>query len=253
MTEGVRVRVAVCGGTGLVGRLLVEALRQQGHEPVVLARSTGVDVVRGTGLEAALAGCDAVVDVSNREVLRAAAATAFFETATRHVGAAAARAGVRHHVVLSIVGVDSPALGYYVGKQRQEQALAGGPVPWSVLRSTQFHEYAAQVLALSKGPVAFVPRMRVQPVAAREVAAALARLAVGPAVGRAADLAGPEVHELPDLARRLLRARGRHRAVVPLRLPGAGGRALADGVLLPGPGAVRGTEPFEAWLARTGA
>jgi uncharacterized protein YbjT (DUF2867 family) len=243
------MRVAVAGGTGVVGRRVVEAVRAAGDEPVVLARSTGVDLVTGAGLDAALAGADAVIDVSNVATSRRGPAAAFFEAATGHLLAAGERAGVRHLVALSIVGIDRVDLGYYAGKRRQEELLAGGAVPWTVLRATQFHEFPAQLLGRSRGPVAVLPRMRVQPVAAREVAGALATLAAGPAAGMAPELAGPEVHELGELAGRLLRARGERRPVVSLRLPGATGRALAGGGLLPqGPGP-RGQVTFAAWLA----
>jgi uncharacterized protein YbjT (DUF2867 family) len=243
------MRVAVAGGTGVVGRRVVEAVRAAGDEPVVLARSTGVDLVTGAGLDAALAGADAVIDVSNVATSRRGPAVAFFEAATGHLLAAGERAGVRHLVALSIVGIDRVDLGYYAGKRRQEELLAGGAVPWTVLRATQFHEFPAQLLGRSRGPVAVLPRMRVQPVAAREVAGALATLTAGPAAGMAPELAGPEVHELGDLARQLLRARGARRPVVSPRLPGATGRALAGGGLLPqGPGP-RGQLTFAAWLA----
>jgi uncharacterized protein YbjT (DUF2867 family) len=247
------MRVAVAGGTGLVGRLVVDALSAAGHEPVVLARSTGVDLVAGTGVEEAVAGAAAVVDVSNVPTLRQAPAEAFFTAATTALLEAGRRAGVRHHVVLSIVGVDRVAQGYYRAKAAQERLVLGGPVPGSVLRATQFHEFAGQLLDRSRGPLVVVPRMRVQPVAAREVAAALVELAVGEPAGATPELAGPEVHELTDLARRVLGARGDRRVLVPLRLPGAVGRQLAGGALLPaGPGG-RGVETFDAWLRRTTA
>lgn len=242
-------RIAVAGGTGAVGRHVVEAVRAAGREPVVLARSTGIDLVTGAGLDDALSGVDAVVDVSNAVTQRRRVAVEFFTTATSHLLVAASRAGVRHHVVLSIVGVDRVDTGYYAGKLAQERLALAGTVPVSVLRSTQFHEFVPQVLAAVPGPVAVVPSMRTQPVAAREVGAALVELARGPALGRAPDIAGPEEHSLPDLARRFLRARGQRRLVVPLRGPVAASRAAAGGALLPtGPGP-RGRQTFDEWLA----
>jgi uncharacterized protein YbjT (DUF2867 family) len=242
------MRVAVAGGTGLTGRQVVESLTARGHEPVVIARSRGVDLVTGKGLDEALVGVDAVIDVSDVRTTSRKAAEAFFEAAGRNLLAAGERAGVRHHVALSIVGVDRLDMGYYQGKVRQEQLLKAGPVPWTVLRATQFHEFAGQVLALVPGPVAPVPKMRSQPVAVREVAAALVGLAVGPPQGTAPELAGPQEEFMPDLARRLLRARGSRRRVLPLRMPGATGRAMAGGALLPtGPGP-RGEQTFAQWL-----
>ena len=119
-----------------------------------------------------------------------------------------------------------------------------------MLRATQFHEFAAQALDRVGGPIAPVPRMRVQPIAAREVGVALARMAVGPAVGLAPELGGPQPEDLVDLVRRVLRARGSHRAVLPLRIPGAAGRAMAGGALRPqgAPGPI-GTQTFAQWLA----
>ena len=239
------MRIAVAGGTGLTGRHVVEALRERGHDPVVLARSAGVDLRDGTGLDAALTGVEAVVDVSNVATQRRSVAVAFFDHAGRNLIAAAERAGVRHLVSLSIVGVDRVRSPYYAGKLRQEEIVRGGPVPWTVLRATQFHEFAGQVLATVPGPVALVPAMTVQPVAVREVAAALAGLVTGPPRQMAPELAGPAVESLVDMARRLIAAGGaRRRPVLPLRLPGMGG----PGLLPAGPGP-RGTQTFTEWLA----
>ena len=242
-------RIAVAGGTGVVGRHVVEALARAGCEPVVLARSTGVDLVSGTGLADALGGVSAVVDVSNVATQRRSAAVGFFTAATSALLAAGARAGVRHHLLLSIVGVERVDTGYYAGKRAQEELVLAGDVPATVLRATQFHEFAEQVLALTRGPVAPVPSMRVQPVAAREVGAHLAALALAPPQGRAPELAGPQVHELTDLARRVLRARGARRVVLPLRGPTAASRAVTGGALLPTGEGPRGQQTFEQWLA----
>lgn len=243
------MRVAVLGGTGVVGRTVVGALRQEGHDVVVATRAHGVDVLTGEGLDDALAGAEAVVDVTNVASLRRSRAERFFVTATTRLLEAEVRAGVRHHVVLSIVGVDRVSTGYYLAKRAQEETALAGSVPVSVLRSTQFHEFAEQMLArTTMGPVALVPRMRIRPVAAAEVGAALAELAVGPAVVRAPELAGPEVHELPDLVRRVAAVRGSHVRVVPVSLPGAGGRAMAGGGLLPDARARVGSRTFDDWL-----
>lgn len=245
------MRVAVAGGTGVVGRHVVTALESAGHDAVVLTRSRGVDVEAGTGLGAALEGVAAVVDASNVLTLSRNRSVKFFTTATGHLHAAEERAGVAHHVALSIVGVDRVDFGYYEGKRRQEELVLGAAVPGTVLRATQFHEFAEQSLARTHGPVAVVPRMRSQPVAAREVGAELARLAVGPALGLTPELAGPEVLEMTDMVRQVVRRRGWRRVVVPLRVPGRAGREMARGGLLPtGPGP-RGRETFAEWLAST--
>ena len=240
------MKIAVAGGTGLTGRHVIELLSAAGHEPVSLARSTGVDLVTGAGLDAALAGVDVTIDVSNVTTMRRAEAVGFFVRAGRELLGAAARAGVRHHVALSIVGIDRVSNGYYQGKLRQEAIVRDGAVPWTVLRATQFHEFAEQILDRMPGPLAVVPRLTVQPVAVREVAEALVAIAAGEPQKAAPDLAGPRVESLTDMVRRLVRTGTvRRRPVVPLWLPGT----MAHGGLLPtGPGP-RGTQTFEQWLA----
>lgn len=242
------MRVAVAGGTGEVGRHVVEALSQAGHTPVVLSRSRGVDLMTRTGLDRAFDGVEVVIDVSNKETTRRSAAVRFFETATTNLLDAGRAAGVRHHVVLSIVGIDRVEFGYYDGKLRQEQVALAGTVPATILRTTQFHEFAEQLLARVPGPVAVVPRQLIRPVAAAEVAAELVAIALGEPQGRATELAGPDEHQLADLARRVVRTRGRRRPVVAVRLPGKGGRAMATGGLLPDPGARIGRQTFDEWL-----
>ncbi len=261
------MRIAVAGGTGTVGRLVVDAVRRAGHEPVVLARSTGVDLlgaggvgdggdgdgaVGDGGLDEALRDVRRVVDVSNVTTTRRAAAVRFFERATGSLLAAGARAGVEHHVALSIVGIDRVDLGYYAGKRRQEDLVLAGPVPASVLRATQFHEFAGQLVQrLGRAPVVAVPRMLSQPIAASEVAAALVDLALAEPSGRVPDLAGPRREQMPDLVRRLLRARGSRRPVLALPLPGRVGRSMADGGLIPTDDGPRGRIDFEQWLDGT--
>ena len=243
------MRIAVVGGTGRVGKPVVEAVRARGHEPVVLSRSTGVDVTTGAGLAGALDGTPVVIDVSNVATIGRKKSVAFFAAAIGNLVQAGLRAGVSHLVVLSIVGVDRVDLGYYAGKRRQEELALSGRIPASVLRATQFHEFAAQLLERQHGPVALVPRMRSQPVAAREVAGALVDLALGEPAGMAPELAGPEPLEMTDMVRRYLHAHAGRRPVVPMRVPGKAGRTMATGALLPtGPGP-RGTQTFGEWLA----
>jgi uncharacterized protein YbjT (DUF2867 family) len=231
---------------------VVAAAAAAGHSPVVLSRSRGVDLTTGRGLDDALDGVEAVIDVSNVTTTTRRRAVKFFVAATEHLLSAGQRTGVKHHVALSIVGVDRVDLGYYYGKRAQEALVLSGAVPASVLRTTQFHEFAGQLLARSPGPLAFVPRMQTQPVAASEVAAALVDLAGGHAVGLAPEMAGPEIHEMVDLARRVLAATAQRRAVVPLRLPGATGKAMATGALLPTDPGPRGKQTFALWLTATG-
>jgi uncharacterized protein YbjT (DUF2867 family) len=240
-------RIAVAGGTGVVGVHVVEAVRALGHEPVVLSRSHGVDVTSGSGLPEALAGVDAVVDVTNVTTLSRSTSVGFFETATTHLLAAEKAAGVRHHVALSIVGIDRVGLPYYIGKRRQEEIALAVPTT-SVLRATQFHEFAGQLIDRG-GPVTVVPKMRSQPIAAREVGVALAELALAEPAGLLPDLAGPEQHWMHDLVRRVRDARGSRRPVMSFRLPGKVGAGLAGGGLLPRGDGPRGRETFEEWLS----
>lgn len=244
------MRVAVAGGTGLVGRYVAEELAAAGQEPVVLARSRGVDLVSGAGLDAAMAGVEAVIDVSNVTTMSGKKAIAFFESAGRNLLRAGEQAGVRHHVALSIVGIDRVGHGYYQGKLAQEAVLREGRTPWTVLRATQFHEFAQQILDRMPGPLAVVPRMRTQPIAAREVAQHLVELTLAPSQGMAPDLAGPNVEQLVDMMRRLLRAQGRRRLLLPVRFPGAAGAAMVGDGQLPTEDGPRGKQTFDEWLAQ---
>lgn len=242
------MRIAVAGGTGVVGHHAVEVARERGHEVVVLTRSAGVDLTTGAGVAERLAGVSAVIDATNVASQRRSVTERFFGGVTRTLLAAEQEAGVGHHVVLSIVGIDHVDSGYYAGKRLQERTAAEGAVPWSVLRATQFHEFAEQALGFARlGPFSLVPRMLSQPVAAREVGSALVDLATGDPVGRAPDLAGPEVHQMVDLARRVAARDGRR--VVPVRLPGKAGAAMRSGALLPTSDGPRGRVTFEEWLS----
>lgn len=243
------MRIAVAGGTGVVGRRVVDAVRADGHEAVVLSRSTGVDLTTGAGLDAALDGADAVVDTSNVSTLSADASVRFFRAATGNLVAAAARAGTRHLVLLSIVGIDRMPHDYYAGKLAQEQVVEAAAVPWTILRATQFHEFAAQLYERARiGPLHVAPRARVQPVAAREVGAHLAAVAAGAAQGRAADLAGPREERLDDMVKAYARRTG-HRGWIPsVSLPGAQMKGMRAGLALPGDGATLGSRTFQDWL-----
>jgi uncharacterized protein YbjT (DUF2867 family) len=246
------MRIAVLGGSGVVGRHAVDVARARGLEVVALSRSTGVDVVTGAGLDAALEGVDAAIDVTNVATIRRGPSRRFFESSARNVQQAAARTGVAHVVVLSIVGVDRlRSLGYYDAKCTQERHHLDGPVPATIVRATQFHEFPGQVVARSTvGPVALVPAMRVQTVAARSVAEVLVDAAAGqPTNARALDVAGPgPPAELPALAAATLARRGVRTKVLGIPLLGAPGRASRDGSLLPALDGRLVAPTFEAWL-----
>jgi len=243
-------RIAVAGATGVVGRLLVDVLRERGSTVVPLARATGVDLATGQGLDDALVGVEAVVDVSNRTTAKAGASIDYFSRATTTVLQAEQRHGVRHHVVLSIVGVDSVRYGYYAGKLEQERLTEAGPVPFTILRATQFHEFAEQMLGRMRlGPVAIVPRIVVQPIAAAEVAQRLADLVEAGPSGRVLDLAGPGQHTLLEMTRKVCRANGQPTLLIPVKVPGPGGRLMTEGGLLPQGQFDIGQLTFDDWLA----
>lgn len=247
------MRIAVAGGTGTAGSATIDALRRAGHDAVALSRSTGVDLRSGDGLDAALAGVGAVVDTANVSTLSAAEATKYFTAATGNLIAAAQRAGVRHVVVLSIIGIDRIPHDYYAGKLAQERVVEASAVPWSILRATQFHEFAGQLFERAKlGPLHVAPRARVQPVAAREVGEHLAALAAGDAQGHARDFAGPREEQLDEMVRAYARREGNRGWIPSVNLPGGQMKGMRAGLALPGPDAELGRETFAEWLVRTG-
>jgi uncharacterized protein YbjT (DUF2867 family) len=244
------MKVAVVGGTGLVGRHVVRALDGSGHEVVVVSRAAGVDVLTGDGLTAALDGCETVVDVLNLPAQSAVEARELFGRATRQLLAAEEEAGVRHHVLLSILAVDRiEGNAHYAGKREQEKLAAAGPIPVTVLRAAQFHEFAGMVASWTlRDGVATVPPLLVQPVAASDVGDVLAELATGPPHEGTIDLAGPEPQDLVDMARRTLDARGQSVRLIPT-WGGGFGVEMAGNALLPDPSARIAPTTFDEWLA----
>jgi uncharacterized protein YbjT (DUF2867 family) len=213
------MRVAVAGATGNIGTHTVAALERSGHEAVGISRSLGVDLNTGDGL-------DVMAD-------------------------AEARVGVRHHVLLSIVGITKvPGNAHYAGKREQERLVAAGAVPWTVVPATQFHDFAEMVAGWTEADgVATVAPLLVQPIDPADVGAILAEVVVGEPQGRYADIAGPETQDLVDMARRSLAARGREVRLVP-SWAGVFGEDMAGSVLLPGEGARIAPTTFDDWLAR---
>ncbi len=248
------MRIAVAGGTGVVGKFVVETAEAAGHDVVSLSRRTGVDVRTGEGLRAALQGVDVVVDTTNAGTTKRDKATAFFTEVTRNLHTVGAGEGVAHLVVLSIVGLERvPGYGYYAAKLAHEKAALAGPLPATIVRATQFHEFPAQILGWTRhGPFAVVPRSRIQPVAARSVGQVLVEAAVDPVPererGPRVEVAGPEEGDLVTLARAVVGHRGDRLWVIPVRVPGPAGKAMRSGGQLPTPD-VRIVGPsFSEWI-----
>jgi uncharacterized protein YbjT (DUF2867 family) len=245
------MRIAIAGGTGTLGRHVVEELRGRGHEVRVLSRKAPdhpVDLTTGAGLTEALEGCEVVVDAANASGAKRATAT--LVEGSRRLLAAEQKAGVRHHVCVSIVGCDRAPVGYYAVKVQQEHVVEQGAVPWSIVRATQFHELAATALnAVGRYRVLPLPSIRLQTIAAAEAAQAVADVAEQDARMGRIEVAGPAVVDLRDLARAWRAATGRRSVLVPLPLPGKLGRALRAGALTSERPDVRGRTPFAAWLA----
>jgi uncharacterized protein YbjT (DUF2867 family) len=243
------MHIAVAGGTGVVGRYAVAAAEARGHDVRVLSRGRGVDVTSEEQLAPALAGVEVVIDAVNLAGTRRGPAEDFFTRSSAALQRVGATQGVTHLVTLSIVGIDrASAYGYYQAKLAQEATATAGPLPVTILRATQFHEFPAQVLSMTrKGPIAVIPRMRSQTVAARTVGEHLVA-AAEQQQGGMLELAGPEVSEMPDLARKLLESRGIRSWVIPLPVPGAGGRALRSGALLATSSTTIDGPTFDEWL-----
>ncbi len=243
------MRIAIVGGAGTLGRHITAELSQRGHEVRVLSRSSPafpVDLSTGAGLEAALTGCSAVVDASNSQ----RRARQVLVDGTRRLLAAEQRAGVGHHVCVSIAGCDRVPLGYYRVKTEQEQVVQQGSVPWTIVRATQFHELAASLFAASaRYRVLPAARLPMQPVAAAEVASAVAAAAGSDPAGGRIQVAGPQVSTIADLARTWRSVTGKPAILLPVPLPGKIGRELRAGVLTAGSADVVGTMTFASWLA----
>lgn len=246
------MKIVILGGTGRIGSLLAARLREAGHEVGIAAPSTGVDSVSGRGLDAALAGAQVVVDVTNSPSFAPADVLAFFQASTGHLLAAARAAGVRHLVALSVVGAPrKPDSGYLRAKVAQEALIEAGGLPWTVLRATQFHEFLDAIAqSLVDGEVLRAPPAPLQPVSAEDVAAALAEVAqAAPANGRI-ELGGPERVGLDELMRRVLQARGDTRRVLTDPAATYFGATLVDDALCTAAGARLGRLTLDEWLAR---
>jgi uncharacterized protein YbjT (DUF2867 family) len=244
------MELVVIGGSGLIGSKLVTRLREQGHGVLAASPATGVDTLTGEGLAAALEGASVVVDVTNSPSFEDDAVLEFFRTSTGNVLAAEAAAGVGHHVALSVVGCDRlPESGYLRAKVAQEQLIAGSGLPYSIVRATQFFEFLARVAdAATVGDTVRVSPALMQPIAADDIVAALARVCVGAPVGGVVEVGGPEAIPLDELVRQTLSARHDPRTFVADPSAPYFGAVLGERSLVPGDGAVIAATRFEDWL-----
>ncbi|WNE98296.1 NAD(P)H-binding protein [Streptomyces luomodiensis] len=242
------MKFAVIGGTGLIGSQVVKNLNAAGHEAVPHSQSTGVDVISGQGVAEAVAGADVVVNLTNSPTFDEAS-LAFFRTSMDNLLAAAQKGGVGHFVILSIVGVDQvPELDYYRAKALQEEILAAGPIPYSIVRATQFMEFMDAVLSwTSDGATVRLPATPIQPIAAKDVAAAVADVAAGAPLRGIRNIAGPEVFSLDELGRITLSHKGDNRTVV--TDPTAGMFAPVKGDVLTDTDAHLAPTRYADWLA----
>lgn len=244
------MRIAVAGATGNIGARTVSALQKKGYDPIRISRSLGVDLATGDGLDTALDGADAVVDAISSELIDRGEALAYFGAATRNLLAAEERAGVRHHVLLSIVGIHRvEGNAHYAGKREQERLVADGPVPWTIVPATQFHDFAATVCSWTeRDGVATVAPLLIQPIAPADIAEILAEIATGGPQRYYVDVAGPETQDLVDMARRTNQARGRNVKLVPT-WSGIFDDSMAGNVMLPDENARIAPTTFDEWLA----
>ncbi|WBB60653.1 NAD(P)H-binding protein [Streptomyces sp. WMMC500] len=243
------MKFAVIGGTGLIGSKVVEKLNAGGHEAVPHSLSSGVDVISGQGLEEALSGADVVVNLTNSPTFDDASPD-FFRTSMENLLAAAQKAGVRHAVILSIVGVDQvPDLVYYRAKALQEELLTAGPIPYSIVRATQFMEFMDATMSwTTEGDTVRLPATPIQPIAAQDVADTVAEVAAGSPLNGILNVAGPEVFTLDELGRVTLAARSDDRTVVTDAAAGMFAAVPGD-VLIAGPDARLATTRYRDWLS----
>lgn len=249
------MKIVVIGGTGLIGANVVQRLRANGHEIVAASPRTGVDTLTGAGLDEAMAGAQVVVDVSNSPSFEDQAVMAFFQTSGRNLLAAAARAGVEHYVALSVVGAGRlPESGYMRAKVVQENLIRASKIPYTILCATQFFEFVAGIVnsGVQGGMIRLSPAL-VQPIAADDVAAVLADLAVATPINGMTEVGGPDRFPLDELGRKFLAARGDHREVVADVHARYFGSELDDRSLVAGVGARTGPTRFHNWLTRSAA
>jgi uncharacterized protein YbjT (DUF2867 family) len=249
------MKIVVIGGSGLVGSKLVTKLREQGHEAVAASPASGVNTLTGEGLPAALEGASVVVDVSNSPSFEDAAVLEFFETSTGNLLAAETTAGVGHHVALSVVGTDRLTdSGYFRAKIAQEKLIEGSSTPYSIVHATQFFEFIDRMAdAATDGDTVRLPPVLIQPMAAEDVASAVAKVAVGPPVNGVIEVAGPQQFRIDELVRRSLNAHHDPRDVVTDPQARYFGAELHERTLVPADDAQLAETRYDHWLGQANA
>jgi len=249
------MKIVVIGGTGLIGSKLVPWLHEQGHEAVAASPRSGVNTLTGEGLAEVLKGASVVVDVSNSPSWEDAAVLQFFETSTRNLLTYGAAAGIGHHVALSVVGTERLSeSGYFRAKMAQEQLIQQSSLPYTIVHATQFFEFLKGLADISMvGDKVHLPPVLFQPMAADDVASAVARIATGQPVNGIAEIAGPEPFRVDELVRRRLASLNDPREVVADPNERYSGAKISETTLLPGNNARLGETRFETWLTQPAA
>jgi uncharacterized protein YbjT (DUF2867 family) len=247
------MKIVVIGGSGLIGKKLVQILRDKRHDVTAASPSTGVNAVTGEGLAAALAGAEVVVDVANAPSWEDQAVLEFFEKSSRNLLAAEAPAGVKHHIALSVVGTDRlQASGYFRAKLAQEKLIQAGKVPYTIVRATQFFEFVGGIAQSgTDGQTVRLPPAMMQPIVSDDVAAALAAIATEKPANGTVEVAGPEPIRMDELVRRFLKAKRDPRKVTTDPKAGYFGTPVNDRSLTPGQRPRLGPTRFDDWLKRS--
>jgi len=249
------MRIVVIGASGLIGSNVAGKLEEHGHEVVAASPNTGVNTLTGEGVADAMQGTQVVIDVSNSPSFADEDVMRFFETSTGNLLAAEEQAGVTHHVALSVVGAERlPDSGYLRAKCRQEELIKGSGIPYSIVHATQFFEFVRRIAdAATEGNTVRLPPVLFQPIAAEDVARAVARASVGEPLNGVVEVGGPEQFRFDELVRRTLRADGDPREVVADPDARYFGTTLTERSLVPGDGAQLGEQRYEDWLGQPAA
>jgi uncharacterized protein YbjT (DUF2867 family) len=247
------MKIVVIGGTGLIGSKVVERLRKRGHEVLAASPASGVNTITGAGLDEAMAGTSVVIDLANSPSFEDQAVLEFFQTAGRNLFAAEKKAGVKHHVALSVVGAERLASsGYMRAKVAQEGIIRASGIPFTIVHSTQFFEFLGSIVkAASKGDAVHVSPALMQPIASEDVADAVTDLALGTPANGIVEIAGPDKVSMSALVERFLEwTHDPHKVFADVNAPYFGA-ILQETSLLPAPGARLGSVDFKSWFDRS--